>query len=1586
MQIQGSSAKETVSSCALTEGDTGKPIILGEATSFLGSSDRQVKTKIRWEWNLWLLGMSLALVTVLLLLAFIVHAIQAQRVAEQLSNLAKKAMAQQDYETEVKWLNQLVMFDYSYDRSLERLAIALNQSVNSLADADRARQSLIRAMASLDVTDDQDRLQKLRRLLVQRLLEMPAIWAMEAERQVLLLNAAPDDHDALRWLALSLFVQVENGEWRSREKNRFDRSKEFWNWMSSQSVGYVLEAAEEANPNAIDLKIALASAYVERPELFDTPLDEATSAQFKEKAIRVVGDLKALDDGRAQWACYSFSEKLGHQQIESLLTQMSSKAVDRLLSPADSSPKAERLDIRPATRYWDMAIAMTRAAKWEAEGHVQDAEALYQRLITVDKSQVPERQLADLHLQYGRSQSRRGEISSALATLRKGCEETSPASALALWELIAVIQCRQNDPEQASIALAELEQATENARNQYLASPIRDATRERELKDLAQTRWHAALLRSEAALKTNPSWENIQSLVELLQTQQDVAGALRLQANLLLADTYAQIGLRDMEARALEDALNLVPDNKAIRKRVADVWRQVGLLSRAESQLKLADDGSFSDSLQHLEVTLELQRSLPISLRRMDRLRQLQKQTRLRLLKEKESGQLHERAWMFELIEMTHAVDSLDSNDLGLESEKGLSRLASTYPQIAELQAIATRSFAAAGKDELAAISLENLERLKSKSPEIWFETKLQIQLQQRRFAEAKEFIHSVSEAEILTGLQANRIAARAFTEAGDLEEACRILLRSAETNDTGYLFFLANQLIRATLDEGQRSDKESSMDELTKALEQTVARVQTLEGPQGTRSQYLRAAMLLRTVRRGGDRKELELASKAIGRVIEVRPGWTEGLKLAGDIYAASGDAEGAVNFYRRAIAEGDSRVETTFLMAQQLSQLGRFGEAEVEFKRISHLGKLSVAITEFAVGLEQRQGNDEKALELARVATSQHPQDPATWFIRAQTALHCHTYAEAADARLLEEAEECLQKANELTKGADLSVWLSQLRLVARFRGPEATYQLIEELQQSRLSEKSKGLLSAQAYSGLQDYIKAIDSLTVSAKMYPYDIDILYAMTEAYRLSGQSNQALETLEKAYQLNPKRSDVARSLAIMLATSTPSGNTVPWARIGLIVEGIEAQSTDARSLFLAFLLVTRGGDSQHVQALSLLADLVLSPERPVAEDAIRLSIVLHRQAWEAANNQKQSKQMLVEQREIQRLFDLLWRTPERMALIGDLYQHADFLLQAGELNRVAEWIDEFDRIAPGSPMLLNLRFQMMLAEGKTNELPEKVRDWLGDEQQRRNAPLLAEAGRLLSEQGFPVESLPHLRAAYRMDSRWLRSLVVGLSRAERLDEALRLCVERYQSEPNVETVSLLTDLAILSVGRSPLEPRIDQIINESLTQFASSPKLLELVGTLRLFQQRYPESFELLGRAERLAPRSIVILNNLAIAASEIPGREREGLASVEKAITLNGSTPDLLDTLGTVQLACGFAEEAEASLKTSWKEKPDVRTLLHLIQALEAQGKAAEVREQLRALRLSDLQDIVLTPREQKAIETLLQSYDLAKHDEASS
>lgn len=1570
---------EQISEQAQSSPENGQSqVFLKEVEAALNIDNRQVKSKIRWEWNLPLLLTTLAILGLSTIIGVLIHSYQAKRVAEGLSNLAKKAMAEGDYTTEIKWLNQLVTFDFRYDRALERLAIATNNSVDSPLKVDQARQALMRALTTLDEAEDAERIQKLRRLLIQRLLEMPAAWAPEAEKQVILLDANQDDPDAIRWLALSLFIQVENGEWRARDKSRYDKNKDYWNWMSRQNVGHVLEAAEAINPEAIDLKIALLSSYVERPQLFDTPITNESKKEFIAKASRVVEDLKKYDDGRAQWAAIAFTEKIDKQKSEYLLKTLTVDAVKRLKSHPVAILREKRKDIRPAMRYWDMTIAMSQAAKSAQAGNFTESDALYQKLLEVEAGQLPETQYADLHLQFARSLWQRQQSQPALEVLAKGCKDTSFASSLELWELIAVIQSNQGTKEQATKAIDDLNQAIQSARDLYLASPIRDSVREQELKKLASIRWNANLLKFQLDLRSNTQWTTIQELEKLLQSQQDIPGSLKFQAKILLASTYNRLAMWDLEANTLEDSLSLLPDDKQFRKRVAQAWLRAGSLARAETQLRLADDGSFDDSLQHLQVMIGIQQVLPPSLRQMDRVRQLSTQTQQRLAAENNAGKVNDKAWVFELIEASHIIDSLESKkiEFGVEGQRPFQRLIKTYPDNLELQAVAAQTFSAQGDIESASLALNNLERHKKKSPEIWFTTNLRILLQRKQYTQAKEFILNATTDKLLPEQTLHRLAADAYFEAGDLQSSCEILLKSKESDDTSYLFTLANQLLQLTLEQEPQATSEPVLEDFTAELEKIAAKVRKLDGDQSLLVAYLDAALLLKSARQNGKSEEFDQATRLIVRVLDVRPRWIDALRLAGDIRAAAKDPEEAVIYYRRALTEGDLRVATVFLLAQQLSQLGKFGDAEIEFQRISHLSIASRALSDFAVSLEQSKGNDFKALELARAATERHPEDSAAWLLNALAAARRYSFAETPDLALLDEAETCFEKANELAKGSDPAIWIAQFRFTSRYRTPEDTESLIEKMRSSSLSEKSRGLLSAQAYGGLYRYSEAIEVLLATAQKLPYDVDVLLALSDAYRFNGQPTQSLETLDKAYRLNPRRSDIARSLAVQLATNVKDGNANSWSRIGTIVEGIDAESADARKLFYAFLLSTKGSEEQREQALTSLGQLLLSNDKSVVEDAIRLSISIHRRFWEEANESKQKDRMLSRQKEIQRLFDILWGTPERLSLVNDLYQHADFLLQIGETDRVLPLIEEFFRIAPTSPLLLNLRFQVAISTGKTDRIVDDVQRWMGDAQEKRNAPLLAEAGRLLSEKGFYDAAVSYLEAAYKIDSQWLRPLVVGLSRAGKLNDALNRCIDRYKAQPTADTASILADLAILSVGRSPLEPSTEQLIDEIIVRFPTNPKLLELVGTLRLFQQRYQEAFSLLIRAEKLAPQSVITLNNLAIVASEIPGREREGLARIERAIQLYGKTPDLLDTLGTVQLACGLAAQSETTLTISLQEKPDTRTLLHLLQTLQAQGKQSEIRDRLAAFKISQLQGIPLTAREQQAINELRKSY----------
>ncbi|MFN9605899.1 MAG: hypothetical protein ACK6A7_21035, partial [Planctomycetota bacterium] len=146
---------------------------------------------------------------------------------------------------------------------------------------------------------------------------------------------------------------------------------------------------------------------------------------------------------------------------------------------------------------------------------------------------------------------------------------------------------------------------------------------------------------------------------------------------------------------------------------------------------------------------------------------------------------------------------------------------------------------------------------------------------------------------------------------------------------------------------------------------------------------------------------------------------------------------------------------------------------------------------------------------------------------------------------------------------------------------------------------------------------------------------------------------------------------------------------------------------------------------------------------------------------------------------------------------------------------------------------------------------------------------------------------------------------------------------------------------------------------------------------LRLSQFRYEEAFRLLEAANRLSPDSLLTLNNLAIAASEIPGKESLGLSMIYRAIANYCRMPDLIDSRGLVLLRIGSIREARESFDEAYALLPDPRFRLHRIQVDMAESVEIDPNKIVGSINLDSLRTMKLTPREQTALDQLVALLD---------
>jgi tetratricopeptide (TPR) repeat protein len=373
-----------------------------------------------------------------------------------------------------------------------------------------------------------------------------------------------------------------------------------------------------------------------------------------------------------------------------------------------------------------------------------------------------------------------------------------------------------------------------------------------------------------------------------------------------------------------------------------------------------------------------------------------------------------------------------------------------------------------------------------------------------------------------------------------------------------------------------------------------------------------------------------------------------------------------------------------------------------------------------------------------------------------------------------------------------------------------------------------------------------------------------------------------------------------------------------------------------------------------------------SPE--IADEAIRLTIAIEQNRWKRSTEQVDTAVAADSFSEIRRLFDLL--TKKKNPTVNDLLHYADFLLGASKTGDVPWLVDRIEAITPGSLYVLNLRVRQAKVEKRLEDIPAMVESWIQAGADIQAYSRNAAAGSALMQLGLDELGASYLKRAYEENAKEFRPYAIVLSRMGKLKDAIEVCIGQSESDLAPEAIALLADIAFSDAGLTKLDERVEKVFSDALNRFPSNATILESLGTLRLNQQRYAEAYDLLRRAEAIAPNNLMTLNNIAMTTSEIPGKEMEGLPRIKRAIELYGRHPELLDTLGVVQFRCGMLKEAEASLQEAVSRGTDPRFRLHLIQVLGARNNSVEIRKIARELNVQELRKMPLTASERLVVE----------------
>ncbi|TWU01257.1 tetratricopeptide repeat protein [Stieleria varia] len=1567
--------------------------------------EKRAQRSVRWELNLPWLFWSLAIALLVFLVAIGLYWFQSQQITSSILAKADQARENEDWEKQLLWLSRYRLLDPTNTDALVAYAKAANLAAdappaNRLDQVERSRKSLRDALASLADQDSTPEIvaqqAELRRLLIKRLMQYGPRYADEAERQIVLLAAPNDDVQMLRAMAFARIGQSASEQADKREPDKFFQDSDFWLWLSQQPLGVVTSMAWQANPTDIGLATSLIDQCIGSPELFGST-ETGDAIDPTQMAKRVIEQLQTqTQNGQAQWVIYRYLQQTQPKSAGDHLQKLVPPALKRLQdhvaqlsavetaaltttesanesSPAIPAPilsTASAVDLYEPRWDYDLVLESTQPALQSAatqEIQVTAGDRL-DALMAMPDMAVPSPMVESAYVSRGRLYWNTDETEQAISIWKDGIERLGDNS-LNLQLIYTGAVAEKGTVAEASESADRL---ADLVRRQSLAlmgpEGARYSQSERTTfrKQLDTATWMTQLIRGQIALREGHLSVAIDQLQTALDSQFPISDSERVRAAILLAQAFEKRETWDLAATAYERAISLSPADNQFRVNAARAWALAGDSNRSRQQWQAIDGASIPLLIARAQALLSVQMSLPPAKRDFVAINRSLETIREQLRSVPDDQEKARSELQAQLELLTLAIPDSDDGQQREQAIERLESLSDRFPQSAQMQSVAALTLASAGRPERSEAALNRLLKIVGTESYQYQQTLARTLVARGMHDEAVRGLVEHAKAVVTDADVSLTLAADIAQVRQQNQLAYQLLQQIPETQLTADTLF---RLFSLSLTQGAKPTANEADGDRIKDAMQWENKLKKFEGDDGAWWRLARASRLMYQWDRmnENDPKRYDLikqASELQTFIRNARPRWGMGLALEGYIAARQGEPIRAIDALRRGIDSGDRRVSSILLLIDQLNKANRVAEADAELMRFESIMDTDSNLTALAVAIAAKKGDYTQGLELARAGANSNPHDTSVWLILGQTAARAAQATEQPDARkkLVGEAKNAYDRALSESNDSSLAAYQLRVRLQATFYGNKEVRLELQQALKSNVSEPMRSLFVGLAYSELKDFETALPILQRAVKIAPNDPDVFIALAEFYRLGRDDAKSIEMLEKAYSLAPTRTDVRNKLA--LAVALRDGAEVPWQRLDQLLRG-ESGGTDQNELLHALILINRGDEKRQEQAAQILNELI-RVGGPVSDDAMRMLAALERRRWLSGEPESdESRRAFAEAR---RLYTALTRRPNPAPM--DLYRFADLLLRADQTTEVEGLADKLDAITGGSPIGLDIRLRLAKKLGQEEKAAELAKQWA---QQAVESGTMLQAGawettgRTLSNLGYHDQALEWLERAYDENPDTFRVFVIALSRARKFDRAIEICKTNYKSKGQPDAVALLADVMIISGDFMTVPEEIEAIFTDALAKHESVPRLVESIGSLRLAQERYPESVALYERAIELAPDNGRILNNLAMALSEIPGREPMALPRIRKAIDLYGRSPELLDTQGLVLLRNDKVDEATKVLREAMASSDDPRYRFHLLMALMRSGDKVQSRAVWAQLDVTALKTAVLTPAERR-------------------
>lgn len=711
-------------------------------------------------------------------------------------------------------------------------------------------------------------------------------------------------------------------------------------------------------------------------------------------------------------------------------------------------------------------------------------------------------------------------------------------------------------------------------------------------------------------------------------------------------------------------------------------------------------------------------------------------------------------------------------------------------------------------------------------------------------------------------------------------------------------------------------------------------------------------------------------------------RPKWGPASALIARVDELQGNADGAVQNFKLAIELGDVRPKTFEQLINLLYARGDLGEAQRYLSLAASSADGNQQLEALVGGIAAQRGDLAGLIRIAREAVKRHPKDvrKATWLAQLMLA-----NGDAQQALPLFEAAFKASPGNQ-------QAWIGLFAAMTKSGREQDARELLAVLpNNSEMTASVKDFLAASAYELLSEPEKARQHFEAGLAADDANIGMRLRLARLLQRLDML-KACEQFEEILKREPANAEAKRDLVTSLAAV---GGDAQWQRISALLADATGNGNSAADARLHALLTSQRGANREERLKSTQQARTLTEEKikaagPNAEDVDRLLLTgLLEQEAKLAGDAGKMKQAVAsleplisgEKASSQNLLFvvqfLLRNSNELRTSLSDSPGAAevrDEFLQAAE-QHLKQLRDALGPEPKPQDRLQLLALEVALLDGndRKDDIAAALKQFAESSLPKlEDAALRQRALSFLGEGYYKIDDYDSAERIFRelaeQNAGGIASLVQTLAAQDRPLDAVKECIAMQDREVNpAEIVSLLTSL-VAQFEEVRQSPEVDAFVGQLLAADPSDVNLLCAVAALRVSEGDNDGATKLFRDVVALTPSNVLALNNLATLLGEVADSRGEAIQTVDKAITIAGRRPALLDTKGTIYLNGGqFAEAIECLEEAVAGDAHDPRYYFHLaaaryrggdeVGAQTALAKARELKLDKSLLTVGDLQ-----------------------------